>query len=97
MVEEEKTEELKEEEKEEVAEEELKETVLDKADRINKEKEALLKREEELIERKEKMVADEMVGGRAEGGLALEKKEETPEEYAMRVQRGETNPLEIDA
>ncbi len=70
---------------------------LDRAERLNKEKEVLLKREEELIKRKEKMFAEVMVGGKANAGAVPTKPAKmTDTEYAEALERGEVNPLKED-
>ena len=49
-------------------------------------------RMEELIKRQEFLATEEALGGKSEGGISEEKpKEETPEEYAKRIMRGEVN------
>lgn len=65
---------------------------LDRAEAANKEKEKLLEREEKIIERKEKLaereeriIAEELVGGRAEAGGETKPKEESPADYAKKV------------
>ena len=62
-------------------------TLLDQARAVNEEKAKLLDREERLITRKEKMMAEELVGGKGES--IPEKKEETNVEYSDRVMRGD--------
>ena len=58
--------------------------------------EAALKKQEELIEREETIVAKRALGGYSEAGIVSPKpKEETPEELAARVRRGEFNPLAV--
>ena len=60
------------------------------ADRIEK---ANLK-QEELLKRQEELLARSILGGHAEaGGSKAETKEETPQEYADKVRRGEIDPL----
>ena len=65
--------------------------ILEEADRINKEKAALIEREEKLQERKEKMWAEQKVSGRAGAGYAeAGTKEETAKEYADRVMKNKS-------
>jgi hypothetical protein len=47
-----------------------------------------------LLDRREKMLATEMIQGRAMAGL-VEKKELTPQEYAKLVLEGKVNPLKV--
>ena len=57
--------------------------------------EAANKKQEELIQRQEELIAKQMLAGRTEAGQVKEKpKEETPEEYAEKIRRGEVNPLD---
>ena len=52
------------------------------------------KRQEELLNRQEEIIAKEMLGGYTEAGKEeIKKEEETPEEYANKIMRGEVNPL----
>jgi hypothetical protein len=54
----------------------------------NDRRERLLKEEKALQERKEKLHAEQMVGGHTTIGATEEPKEETAEEYADRIMRG---------
>ena len=62
-------------------------SVLDRADEINDRKERILKREEALQDRKEAFAARKAVGGETEAGQATQKKEETPHEYRLRIEK----------
>ena len=51
----------------------------------------------ELLEREEKLHALKMLGGQSEAGVVPPKpKEETPEEYAEKLMKGEVNPFKED-
>lgn len=57
-------------------------SLVERMEKANKEKEALIKKEEELIAKK-------LLGGKSDVGVQpVEKKEETPSEYAKRVLEG---------
>ena len=70
--------------------EEVKSTtpVIDAAKEQNDRKEELLKKEHELLDRKEAIIAKQMVGGSAEGGLG-EPKPDEPQDYAKKLQAGD--------
>ena len=56
--------------------------------------EAALKESKEILSRNEEAVAKLILGGRADAGKPAEiPKQDTPEEYAQKVMRGEVNPL----
>ena len=60
---------------------------LDRADSIVERQKRENDRREELISRDEKLQARKMIGGSSEAGQPSEKKEETPHDYRMRVQK----------
>ena len=71
--------------------------IVDRAHAENERMEENLKKREELINREEKLQAERALGGRSEAGTApVKPKEETHEEYAEKVRRGEANPLKDD-
>ncbi len=80
---------------EETPKEEVKEVVpttalIDKAEENAKRLEEANKKQEELIKRQEDLYARQQLAGRADGGFVKEApKEETPEEYAEKLQNGE--------
>ena len=49
----------------------------------------------ELLARQESLLARQMLSGRSEAGFQVQPKVETPQEYSMRVLRGEVNPLNV--
>ena len=57
--------------------------------KANEEKKALLDREEKLM-------AEKALGGKGEMSSPEKPKEETPEEYAERVEKGEADPFKED-
>ena len=60
----------------------------DKALALVERREAATKEEEKLLDRKEKLAANSMLGGTTEAGQApVEKKEETPHEYRVRINK----------
>ena len=54
--------------------------------------EAANRKQEELLNRQEELLAKQKLMGRANAGNS-QKKEETPEEYADKVWKGDSNPL----
>ena len=71
--------------------------IVDRAHAENERMEENLRRRDELISREEKLMAQKTLGGRSEAGqVPVEPKEETHEEYAEKVRRGEANPLKDD-
>lgn len=69
-------------------------SVLEQARESVKRLEEANKKTEELLDRQEQLAAKELLGGRAEGGIApIPKKELTSEEYAQQVLAGKINPL----
>ena len=64
---------------------------IDDANLAAKRLEEATKAQKEENDRTETMMAKRMLGGGTEAGSGVEKKEETPKEYAERVMRGEGN------
>ncbi len=62
-------------------------TELDRADQIAERQKRENDRREKLIEREEAMQARRMVGGVAEAGQVVEKKEQTPQEYVDKIRK----------
>ncbi len=60
---------------------------LDRADQIAERQKRENDRREELLNREESLAARKAVGGVTEAGQASAKKEETPHEYRMRVEK----------
>jgi len=67
--------------------------LISRADAAAERLEAANKKQEELLKRQENLEARRAISGRSEMGGKEEKKEETPEEYARKLQSGEVNPL----
>lgn len=68
------------------------ESMIDKANKAVRAMKVENDRAEALIKRQEALQAQRMLGGKSEAGSVPEKpREETPEEYIRRVERGETN------
>jgi len=67
--------------------------ILDQARKVSEDMRKVNAETRALLDRRERMLAEEMVQGRAMHSL-IEKKEETPQEYSKRVLLGEANPLD---
>ena len=69
---------------------------LDKQIKVNEQTNIAAERMEKVIARQEQLMSDMTLAGRAEAGVVPEKpKEETPEEYSMRVLSGDVNPFKV--
>lgn len=70
--------------------EEERKTFLQEAKELAERNEATAERIEKALERTEELAGRKLLGGDSEAGQSVEKpKEETPEEYAARVTKGE--------
>lgn len=66
------------------------ESLLSKSTKIAERMEEANKRAEEILERQEKLMAENILGGRSDAGQKpTPPKEETPQEYKDKVMRGE--------
>ncbi len=66
-----------------------KENLVEKAQIAARELKVQLDRKEELIKREEQAKAAALLGGKAEAGQPIQEREETPREYARRIERGQ--------
>ena len=74
-----------------------KEELLEEADKVAERLEKANQEKAELLEREIEMEKIKALSGTAEAGLVKPKpKEDTPEEYADKVLKGEANPLKED-
>ena len=89
------TEEKKEEKQEEVKDPEPVLSPIEQANKAAERLEAANKAQEELLLRQEKLIAEARLGGKTFLSGKEEKKEETDEEYAMKVRNGQINPLAL--
>ena len=62
-------------------------STLDRADEIAERQERANAKRIEILDREEALAARKAVGGEAEGGQVIEKKEETPKEYNDRIEK----------
>jgi len=68
--------------------------VIKRADAAAERLEQANKKQEELLQRQEALHAKQILSGRADAGQARTKPvEETPEEYADKILKGEANPF----
>ena len=66
------------------------ESIIEKAERLNKELDAKIQQQNELLRKNEELKAEIVLSGRADAGQApVQKLDVTPAEYTARVMRGE--------
>jgi len=71
-------------------------TIVDEAREERKLMEEERKKVKEENDRTEKLASERELGGKSSMSKAPAKKEDTPEEYAEKLDRGEVNPLKED-